>query len=41
MNTLTAEMDVAIDEKIYTIDEAFDIVGKRLSRNYGVEIIID
>jgi hypothetical protein len=28
-------------EKTYTVDEAFDIVGKRLSRNYGVEIIID
>jgi hypothetical protein len=28
-------------EKTYTIDEAFDIVGKRLSRNYGIEIKID
>jgi hypothetical protein len=28
-------------EKTYTIDEAFDIVGQRLSKNYGVEIKID
>jgi hypothetical protein len=30
-----------ITGKTYTVDEAFDIVGKRLSRNYGVEIKID
>jgi hypothetical protein len=29
-----------ITERTYTVDEAFDIVGKRLSRNYGVEIKI-
>jgi hypothetical protein len=30
-----------ITERTYTVEEAFDIVGKRLSRNYGVEIKID
>ncbi|GHT07337.1 hypothetical protein FACS189432_02370 [Bacteroidia bacterium] len=31
----------SITGKTYTVDEAFDIVGRRLSRNYGVEIKID
>ncbi|GHU63218.1 hypothetical protein FACS1894123_05560 [Bacteroidia bacterium] len=40
-DTPISSFDCGDTEKTYTVDEAFDIVGRRLSRNYGVEIKID